>query len=60
MTLVVSSLTGDASDVFDWICSLNPGNTEDLTALLTIVDPSPLGNRGIPLRTSARSLRRLP
>ena len=33
MPLVVSSLTGDASDVFDWIRSLNPGNTEDLTAL---------------------------
>ena len=32
MPLVVSSLTGDASDVFDWIRSLNPGNTEDLTA----------------------------
>ena len=27
MPLVVSSLTGDASDVFDWIPSLNPGNT---------------------------------
>ena len=26
MPLVVSSLTGDASDVFDWILSLNPGN----------------------------------
>ena len=31
MPLVVSSLTGDASDVFDWILSLNPGNTQDLT-----------------------------
>ena len=37
MPLVVSSLTGDASDVFDWICSLNPGNTEDLTALLEML-----------------------
>ena len=37
MPLVVSSLTGDASDVFDWICSLNPGNTEDLTALLQML-----------------------
>ena len=27
MPLVVSSLTGDASDVLDWILSLNPGNT---------------------------------
>ena len=34
MPLVVSSLTGDASDVFDWILSLNPGNTQDLTTLL--------------------------
>ena len=34
MPLVVSSLTGGAFDVFDWILSLNPGNTQDLTALL--------------------------
>ena len=33
MPLVVSSLTGDASDVFDWILSLNPRNTQDLTTL---------------------------
>ena len=33
MPLVVSSLMGDASDVFDWILSLNPGNTQDLTTL---------------------------
>ena len=25
MPLAVSSLTGDASNVFDWILSLNPG-----------------------------------
>ena len=37
MPLVVSSLTGDASDVFDWILSLNPGNTQDLTTLLQIL-----------------------
>ena len=37
MPLVVSSLTGDASDVFDWICSLNPGNTQDLTTLLQML-----------------------
>ena len=37
MPLVVSSLTGDASDIFDWIHSLNPGNTEDLTALLQML-----------------------
>ena len=37
MPLVVSSLTGDASDVFDWIHSLNPGNTQDLTTLLQML-----------------------
>ena len=37
MPLVVSSLTGDASDVFDWILSLNHGNTQDLTALLQML-----------------------
>ena len=37
MPLVASSLTGDASDVFDWILSLNPGNTQDLTTLLQML-----------------------
>ena len=37
MPLVVSSLMGDASDVFDWILSLNPGNTQDLTTLLQVL-----------------------
>ena len=37
MPLVVSSLMGDASDVFDWIFSLNPGNTQDLTTLLQML-----------------------
>ena len=37
MPLVVSSLSGDASDVFDWIRSLNPGNTEDLPSLLQML-----------------------
>ena len=37
MPLVVSSLTGDASDVFDWILSLNSGNTQDLTTLLQML-----------------------
>ena len=37
MPLVVSALTGDASDVFDWILSLNPGNTQDLTTLLQML-----------------------
>ena len=37
MPLVVSSLMGDPSDVFDWILSLNPGNTQDLTTLLQML-----------------------
>ena len=37
MPLVVSSLMGDASDVFDWILSLNPGNTQDLNTLLQML-----------------------
>ena len=37
MPLVVSSLTGDTSDVFDWILSLNPGNPKDLTTLLQML-----------------------
>ena len=37
MPLVVSSLKGDTSDVFDWILSLNPGNTQDLTTLLQML-----------------------
>ena len=37
LPLVVSSLMGDASDVFDWILSLNPGNTQDLTTLLQML-----------------------
>ena len=39
MPLVVSSLTGDASNVFDWILSLNPGNTQDLTTFLLLWVP---------------------
>ena len=37
MPLVVSSLTGDASDVFDWILSLNQGEPQDLTTLLRML-----------------------
>ena len=37
MPLVVSSLTGDASDVFDWILSLHHGETQDLTTLLQML-----------------------
>ena len=37
MPLVVSSLTRDASDVFDWILSLNHGDPQDLTSLLQML-----------------------
>ena len=37
MPLVVSSLTRDASDVFDWILSLNQGEPQDLTTLLQML-----------------------
>ena len=37
MPLVVSSLTADASDVFDWILSLNHGEPQDLTTLLQML-----------------------
>ena len=37
MPLVVSSLTGDASDVFYWILSVNPGNAQNLTTLLQML-----------------------
>ena len=37
MPLVVSSLTGDASDVFDWILSLNHGNPQDFMTLLQML-----------------------
>ena len=37
MPLVVSSLTGDASDMFDWMCSVTPGGTQDLSALLQML-----------------------
>ena len=37
MPLVVSSLPGDASDVFDWILSLNHGEPQDLMTLLQML-----------------------
>ena len=37
MPLVVSSLTGDASDVFDWTCSVTPGGPQDLSMLLQML-----------------------
>ena len=37
MPLVVSSLTGDTLDVFDWMCSVTPGSTQDLSVLLQML-----------------------
>ena len=37
MPLVVSSLTGDASDMFDWTCSVSPGDGQDLSELLQML-----------------------
>ena len=37
MPLVVSSLTGDASDVFNWMCSVSPGGAQDLSKLLQML-----------------------
>ena len=37
MPLVVSSLTGDASDVFNWMCSVSPGGEQDLSTLLQML-----------------------
>ena len=37
MPLVVSSLTGDTSDVFDWTCSVSPGGAQDLSTLLQML-----------------------
>ena len=37
MFLVVSSLMGDASDVFDWMWSISPGGTQDLSTLLQML-----------------------
>ena len=37
MPLVVSSLTGDASDMFDWMRSVTPGGTQDLSTLLQML-----------------------
>ena len=38
MPLVVSSLAGDASDVFDWTCSVTAGGTQDLSVLLQMLE----------------------
>ena len=37
MPLVVSSLTGDASDMFDWTCSISPEVAQDLSTLLQML-----------------------
>ena len=37
MPLVVLSLTGDASNVFNWMCSVSPGGTQDLSTLLQML-----------------------
>ena len=37
MPLVVLSLTGDALDVFDWMCSITPGGAQDLSTLLQML-----------------------
>ena len=37
MPLMVSSLKGDTSDVFDWTCSITPGGDQDLSALLQML-----------------------
>ena len=37
MPLVVSSLMGDASDVFDWTWSVTPGSAQDLSMLLQML-----------------------
>ena len=37
MPLVVSSLTGDTSDMFDWMCSVTPGGAQDLSMLLQML-----------------------
>ena len=37
MPLVVSSLTGDASDMFNWMRSVSPGGTQDLSVLLQML-----------------------
>ena len=37
MPLVVSSLTGDASDVFNWMHSVSPGGAQDLSELLQML-----------------------
>ena len=37
MPLVVSSLTRDTSDMFNWTCSVSPGDAQDLSELLQML-----------------------
>ena len=37
MPLMVSSLTGDTSDMFDWTCSVSPGGNQDLSVFLQML-----------------------
>ena len=37
MPLVVLSLTGDTLDMFDWTCSVSPGDAQDLSKLLQML-----------------------
>ena len=37
MPLVVTSLKGDATDIFDWTRTLDPDNTQDLSTLLQML-----------------------
>ena len=37
MPLVVSSLTGDASDMFNWTCNVSSGDAQDLSELLQML-----------------------
>ena len=65
MPLVVSSLTGDASDVFDWMCSVSPGGAQDLSVHLQMLREHYCGSftfrsRGTWSRTYARELVKMP
>ena len=65
MPLVVSSLTEDASSVFNLTCSVSPGGAQDYphsygcSGNITVV-PSCFGSRGTWSRTYARELTKMP
>ena len=58
MPLVVLSLTGDASDMFNWTCSVSPGDAQDLSELLQMLREHYCGETWS--RTYARGFRRMP